>query len=109
MDSPEEIRAAVQAVLKKHVQTRLDYHAVLRLLTAIKRVAPAVFSMPQVLQALENAPNPEEEETVGRLEDALKGNQPFASLLQEYASRPEVPLAASIQILKQAGFQTPAN
>jgi lysophospholipase L1-like esterase len=109
MDSSKEIQEAVKAILKKHGQTQSDYHAVLRLLPAIKRAAPQVFSMPQVLQALVTVSNPEAEDTAGRLEDALEGNQPFAALLQEYASRPEVPLADYIQTLKQAGFQAGVN
>src|ERR1017187_9491915 len=108
MEPQKEIRSAVLAILKVHVQTRTDYRELLRQLQTIKPVFPQALQLLRPTQAANNVPKTEEEDLVYHLEAALKGNQPFAALLQEYANLWELPLNEHIRSLKVAGFQTPS-
>jgi hypothetical protein len=108
MEPEKEIRAAVLAILKAHDQMRSDYHELLCQLHAIKPMFPQALRLLRPTEVANNVLKTEAADLVRHLEDALKGNQPFAALLQEYASLWEPPLNEHIQSLTRAGFQTVA-
>jgi hypothetical protein len=106
MDSQEEIHSAILAILRVHTQMRADYHELLRRLHAIRHSEPLGLALLRNTQDEWKPSSTEEAALVNQIEVALKGSQPFAALLQEYASLLEVPLNEHIQNLTQAGFQT---
>jgi hypothetical protein len=105
MDSQEEIRSAVLAVLNAHVQMRADYLALLNQLHANKTTVPHIGLMLQ-----QHVPDErktlliQEESNAASLETALNSNQPFAALLQAYAELWAPSLDDSIRHLN-SGFQ----
>jgi hypothetical protein len=100
MDSQQEIRSAVFAILKVHVQMRADYLALLDQLRANKTTVPHIGLMLQHIPDVRKTLLIQEESNTTSLETALNSNQPFAALLQAYAELRVPSLDDSIQHLR---------
>jgi len=105
MDTPEELRATVAAILKAQSRLRAERAWLLDQLLATVTAAPQIaFGLRRQLDRLHVLYTQEQEKTTD-LGSAITEGRPFAGLLQAYVAQPEVSLADSIQALKVSGFQ----
>jgi len=100
MDTQEEVRTAVLAILRAHIQMRADYQALIGQLFASNLPPPELWSALQQIPDASESYFQQESTQTARLEGALRDWQPFAALLQEYATLWRPSLDDTIQSLK---------